>query len=259
MSVVVAALCLGMAAVAWWAWENARRRTYAVPEGIQRDIQIPHEAEFELYHNAFSLCSMKVRFCLAELGIAYKSHHVDLVETGAYENIRREFLAVNPGGTVPVLVHRGHPIYESHSQIRYAAASAPQGSQRLVPERASLRVEMESWIDRSSLTDDPLAHGEESAGNAVPGLTLPLFATMIERIPYWRILEGVLFHFDKKRPFLFLMLKRLGIARFDRAGPAARFLARSLRRLPRTWTHSKSSSPRARGRGFSARASHSPT
>ena len=39
---------------------------------------------------------------------------------------------------------------------------------------------------------------------------LPI-ATMIERISFWRILEGVLFHFDKKRPMIFLALKQRGI------------------------------------------------
>ena len=26
---------------------------------------------------------------------------------------------VNPAGTVPVLIHNGHPVYESHEQIVY--------------------------------------------------------------------------------------------------------------------------------------------
>ena len=83
--------------VAWWAGENARRRTHPVPEGHRPEIQIPHEQEFELYHNPLSICSMKSRLCLAELGIPYKSHPIDLIETGAYENIRRPFLSVRAG------------------------------------------------------------------------------------------------------------------------------------------------------------------
>jgi glutathione S-transferase len=174
---------------------------------------------------------MKARVCLSELRIPYRSHHIDLIETGTYENIRRSFLAVNPGGTVPVLVHRGHPVYESHEQIRYAAAHAPVGSPSLVPEEPALRAEMERWIDRSSLTDDPINHGDESAGNAIPGLTLPLFAAMIDIIPTWRILEGVLFHFDKRRPFMFLLFKATGLQRLDRITPAMKILARSRRQL----------------------------
>jgi len=222
---------LALALVAWWAWEKAHRRTHPVPAGYRPEVSLPHEAEFELHHNALSLCSMKVRVCLAELGIAYRSHPVDLIETGAYENIRRRLLAVNPAGTVPVLVHRGHPVYESHEQIRHAARFAPPGSPSLVPEDPALRAAMEEWIDRSSLTDDPLAHGFASAGNAVPGLTLPLFAAMIDRIPTRRILEGLLFHFDRRRPLMFLLFKAVGLRRFGRLAPALRVMAKSRRQL----------------------------
>ena len=218
-------------ALAWWAWESSRRKRHPVPHGYRPEIELPHEREFELYHNALSLCSMKTRVCLAELEISYESHPIDLIETGAYENIRRAFLAVNPGGSVPVLVHDGHPVYESHLQIRYAAEHAPVGSPRLAPEDPGLRAEMERWIDRSSITEDALEQGDESAGNAVPGLTLPLFAAMIERIPYWRILEGALFHFDRRRPFVFLIFKLCGLSQLARISPAMKVLARSRRQL----------------------------
>jgi glutathione S-transferase len=168
---------------------------------------------------------------MAELAIPYRSHPIDLIETGAYENIRPKLLRVNPGGTVPVLVHRGHPIYESHEQIRYAAAHAPPGRPSLVPEDAGLRDEMERWIDCSSLTADPIEHGDESAGNAIPGLTLPLFAAMIERIALWKILEGALFHFDKKRPLIFLLFKLRGLAKLGGIAPAMKVLGRSRRQM----------------------------
>jgi len=220
-----------LCAVGWWAWEKVHRRTHPVPEGYRPELELPHEQEFELYHNALSLCSMKARLCLAELRVPYKSHHIDLIETGCYENIRPRLLDVNPAGTVPVLVHEGHPIYESHEQIRYAAEHAPPSSTRLVPEDPDQRAEMERWIDLSSLTEDPLEHGDESAGNAVPALTVPLFATMIEKIAYWKILEGLLFHFDKQRPLVFLVLKLRGIERIGSIPPAVRIIARGRRQL----------------------------
>jgi glutathione S-transferase len=203
---------LAVCAVSAWALESRRRRRHAVPPGQRPEISLPHAQPFELYHNALSLCSMKTRVCLAELGIAYASHPIDLIETGAYENIRAPFLRVNPAGTVPVLVHDGHPVYESHEQIRYAARFAAPGRAPLVPADPALRAEMERWIDRSSL-DDPMRGAAKSAGNAAPGLTLPLFAAMIDRIAYWRILEGLLFHFDRRRPLLFLLLRRKGLER----------------------------------------------
>jgi len=109
-------LALGAAGVlvAGWGWEKAHRRTHAVPPGLQADIDLPHEAEFELYHNALSLCSMKTRACMAELRVPYRGHAIDLIETGRYQTLSRAYLAVNPAGTVPVLVHRGHPVFESH-------------------------------------------------------------------------------------------------------------------------------------------------
>jgi glutathione S-transferase len=219
------ALAAAGALAGWWAWEKSHRKTHPVPPGVQPHITLPHTADFELYHNALSLCSMKTRVCLAELGLGYESHPIDLIETGSYQTLSRAFLAVNPAGTVPVLVHRGHPVYESHEQIRYAAAQAPPGAPSLVPADAEGQREMNRWIDRSSLTDDPIAHPETSIGNVVPRLTLQLFAAMIERIPYRNILEGLLFHFDKKRPVLFLALKARGLERMPTLTPLLRLLA----------------------------------
>ena len=220
---------LGVAAAAglvgWWAWEKSHRKTHPVPPGIQKDIDLAYQEEFELYHNALSLCSMKTRVCMAELQVPYKGHAIDLIETGSYQTLSREFLTVNPAGTVPVLVHRGHPIYESHEQIRYAAAHAPPGSPSLVPADPALKEEMERWIDVSSLTDDPIRYPERSIGNAVPRLTLQIFAAMIEKIPYRNILEGLLFHFDKRRPVLFLTLKARGLERMHTLKPVMQMLA----------------------------------
>ena len=217
---MVAALLLALAAglAGLYVFERNRRVTHAMPGGLHPEITLPHEVEFELYHNALSLCSKKARLCLAELGIEYRGHHVHLIETGAYENIGRRFLAVNPAGIVPVLVHRGHPIYESHDIIRYAAEQAPEPA--LIPPDSKTRDEMQRWIDRASLTgDDPLEAADASAGNAVPGLTVPLFAAMIEDIPAWRILEGLLFHRLKLRPLIFLALKVVGLRRLHRVPP----------------------------------------
>jgi len=220
---------LALAAVAglvgWWAWEKSNRRTHPVQPGLQADIDLPYEQPFELYHNALSLCSMKTRACLAELQVPYKGHAIDLIETGSYETLSRHFLAVNPGGTVPVLVHDGHPVYESHEQIRYAAAHAPAGSPSLVPDDPELKAEMERWIEMSSLTGDPVAQPDLTVANAVPMLTLQIFAAMIEKIPYRSILEGLLFHFDKRRPVLFIVLKARGLEGLGGLKPAVKALA----------------------------------
>jgi glutathione S-transferase len=222
-----------VAAAGWYVREKSLRRTHAMAGGLHPEIDLPFREPFELWHNAFSLCSKKVRMCLAELGIEHASHHVDLVETGGYQTLGREFLAVNPAGLVPVLVHDGHPVYESHEIIRYAAAHARAGASLVPPWSAEVAV-MEHWIHRSSLFgDDPVRGIAASAGNCIPGLTIPLFAAMIAGIPASRILEGLLFHRLKRRPAFFLALKAAGLRRLPSLAPVAKVIRDSRREMER--------------------------
>lgn len=225
---MLAALLILIAAVgAWYLWERRQRKTRPMRGGIHTNIQLPHEQEWELYHNAFSLCSKKTRVCLAELAVPYKSHHIDLIETGSYENISRRFLQVNPAALVPVLIHHGHPIYESHEQLTYAAAHSDDPS-ALVPADDTQRRIMEEWVRKSSIVgDNPIEAMDVTAGNAIPGLTIPIFAAMIEHIPTHRILEGMLFHRLKKRALYFLALKLLGIRRLPQMQRVIRIVRRS--------------------------------
>lgn len=218
------ALVLVVILIVWYFWELQHRKTRAMSGGLHADIILPHTQEWELYHNDFSLCSKKSRVCLAELGIPYKSHHIDLIETGSYETLSRHYLKVNPGAIVPVLVHNGHPIYESHDQLEYAAAhSANPGL--LVPQDAAKRETMDHWVHKSSLIgDDPISAVEETAGNAVPGLTTPIFAAMVKHIPTHRILTGLLFHRLKVRAVFFLALKLFGLKNLPKMKPVIALL-----------------------------------
>lgn len=217
---------------AWYLWERGKRYTEAMPGGLCTEFTVDHEEEFELYHNALSLCSKKLRVCLDELGIPYRRHHIDLIETGRYENIGSAFLAVNPGGTLPVLVHNGHPVYESHEQIRYAADRAPLGGPELVPIDAQTESTMQVWVDCASIVgDNPIDNADKTAGCAIPGLTVPLFASMIEGVSYSNILEGLLFHRLRQRPLAFLALKFTGLARLDKLKPAMRIVRSCVRHM----------------------------
>lgn len=227
----------------WYAWERSQRRAHAVAPTLCKDVALPHAQEFELYHNALSLCSKKARRYLAELGIPYTSHPVDLIETGRYATLSREFLRVNTAGTVPVLVHHGHPIYESREQIRYAAEHAGT-PHTLTPEDPELRAA----LDRSLVADeDPTQAMDASAGNAVPGLAVPLFAAMIEDIGVTKILEALLFHRLKQRPLVFLALKLRGLERLHQLGPAMGVLRRSIIAMGRHLGDLESQLERSRG------------
>ena len=137
------ALTFGLLGLVFFLRERALRHTHKVPQGLQMQINLPHTAQWTLYHNPFSLCSKKIRVCLAEYGLDYDSVVIDLIETGCYQNIGREFLKVNPAATVPVLLHKGHPIYESHEQLRYVASMASDGD-LLLPRDAQSRQVMDT-------------------------------------------------------------------------------------------------------------------
>ena len=235
---------------AWYLIERSRRKTHEMPSGLQTQITLDHDQEWELYHNDFSLCSKKIRMCLAELGIDYKSHHIDLVETGRYENISRKFLKVNPGGLVPVLVHNGHPIYESHDQIRYALSKSVNNNSLVQPQNNEEQELVDHWIERTSLKgNDPISNMKSSAGNAAPGLTLPIFAAMMRSIPASRLIEGFLFHRFKQRPMIFLVLKLAGVSKLPKIAPMVKImrsasqamhdhldqLESDLKKIPGTW------------------------
>lgn len=64
----------------------------------------------ELYHAEPVANSMKVLICLKEKQLDFVSHYVNLL---MFEQHKAEFIAINPNGQVPVLVHDGNIITES--------------------------------------------------------------------------------------------------------------------------------------------------
>jgi glutathione S-transferase len=76
----------------------------------------------ELFHAGLTTCSKKVRLCLAEKGLDFRSHYLDLRK---FEHHRPEYLAINPNGVVPTLVHDGEPIIESMLINEYIDAVFP--------------------------------------------------------------------------------------------------------------------------------------
>jgi len=64
----------------------------------------------ELYHFWSSVCSVRCRMALEEKGVAWTSRYTDIFR---FEHLTPEYLALNPDGVVPTLVHNGEPIRES--------------------------------------------------------------------------------------------------------------------------------------------------
>jgi glutathione S-transferase len=94
----------------------------------------------ELWHNANSTCSQKVRLALAEKGLAWTGHVVDLRR---FEQLSPGFLALNPAGMVPVLRHAGRVLTESREINEYLDDAFPQPALR--PADAAGLARMRDW------------------------------------------------------------------------------------------------------------------
>jgi glutathione S-transferase len=221
-----------MVLLACYIREKRLRRTHPMSGGIHRDICLSHQQEFELYHNGLSLCSKKVRVCLRELGLPFAEHPIDLIETGSYEVVSRHFLAVNPAGLLPVLLHNGHPVYESHDIIRYCTAQAGEAGDALLPADTVDREIVDHWMDRASIKgEDVLAELDDSAASCVAVLTVPLFCSAMADIPGYRLLEGLLFHRIKLRPVMFAVFKLRGLSGLTSMEPLVNRVARAFKAM----------------------------
>lgn len=95
----------------------------------------------ELYTHPMSPCAQKVRIVLAEKNLAWVKHHVDLPNK---ENLRPEYLKLNPSGVVPTLVHDGLPIVESSIICEYLDDAFPEV--KLAPADAGKKARMRLWM-----------------------------------------------------------------------------------------------------------------
>src|SRR6185503_7530957 len=96
-----------------------------------------------LYHYGLSNCSQKVRMVLAEKGLGWTSHHVDL-KKGEHET--DAYWRINPNGVVPALVHDGAIIIESSDIMEYLDEQFPDPPLRPTRERELLQVRQ--WVAR---------------------------------------------------------------------------------------------------------------
>ena len=100
-----------------------------------------------LYHFWSSTCSRKVRITLAEKGIDWVSHHVDIVTK--LENLEPNYVKLNPNGVVPTLDHDGKIVIESNIIIEYLDDTFPLVA--LKPNDPYKRAIMRLWLELAEL------------------------------------------------------------------------------------------------------------
>ena len=102
-----------------------------------------------LYHAWVSSASRKVRMCLAEKGVQWQSHPMDLA---AFEHHQDWYKALNPSGIVPALLVDGHPLVESNFINEWLDETFPKDPLR--PADPTERHDMRLWskyIDEACL------------------------------------------------------------------------------------------------------------
>lgn len=94
-----------------------------------------------LYHSAYSTCSQKVRIALAEKKLSYISKEINFRKE---EQLTPEYLAINPHGVVPTLIHDGNIITDSSCILEYLDDAFPETP--LVSESPVKRAHMRAWL-----------------------------------------------------------------------------------------------------------------
>jgi glutathione S-transferase len=104
-----------------------------------------------LYDFGNSVCCQKVRITLTAKGLEWDSIKVDLFRSEQYDP---RYLALNPKGVVPTLVHDGRPVIESTLICEYLDDVFPDPP--LAPADPWQRTRMRLW---SKMVDEGLHEG----------------------------------------------------------------------------------------------------
>jgi glutathione S-transferase len=95
-----------------------------------------------LYNAPQSTCSQRVRFVLNAKGIPFEEVKLDLL---AGDQLKPDYLALNPNGVVPTLDHDGAIVTDSSVIIEYLDEVAPQ-AESFTPAEPAVRAKMRALM-----------------------------------------------------------------------------------------------------------------
>jgi glutathione S-transferase len=106
----------------------------------------------QLYHFWSSVCSVRCRMALEEKGVRWESRYIDLFR---FDQLKPDYLAINPDGVVPTLVYNGHPIRESVIINEFIDDAFP--GPQLIPSDPLAAANMREFIRKCENAMSPIA------------------------------------------------------------------------------------------------------
>src|SRR5262245_61565897 len=97
---------------------------------------------YKLYNAPQSTCSQRVRFVLNAKGLSFAEEKLDLLPG---DQLKPEYLALNPNGVVPTLDHAGNIVIDSSVIIEYLD-EVELGTSNFTPRDAAKRAAMRSLM-----------------------------------------------------------------------------------------------------------------
>ena len=163
----------------------------------------------KLFHANWSICSQMVRVALYEKGLNFSEKHIKLCDQYPEgENLSKDFLKLNPLGTVPVIKINEKVTYDSVKIIR--ELDKLQGNNDINLCNNDFQ-NSQSWVLNTTITEG--VKFASTIGTILPVFSAPLIQSMVKSLPLKSILKILLNHPRRDRKIIFLSMYFFGIAK----------------------------------------------
>ena len=153
------------------------------------------------YHANWSFCSQMVRVALLEKGFSFDERHIKLCDQYPEgENIDKDYLAINPLGTVPAIEIDGNVICGSEEIIYQIDKIDSNNNCSLYPDNVD-ETDIRKWASDTTITDG--VKFASTLGTIMPVFSSPLLQYMIKALPFSSIMKILLRHPRNDRKMIF--------------------------------------------------------
>ncbi len=157
-----------------------------------------------LYHANWSFCSQMVRVALLEKEFSFNKCHIKLCDQYPEgENIDKDYLAINPLGTVPAIKIDENIICGSEEIIYQLDKIDSNNTHSLYPNNID-EAEIRKWASDTTITDG--VEFASTLGTIMPVFSSPLLQYMIKQLPFSSIMKILLRHPRKDRKMIFIAM-----------------------------------------------------